>query len=315
MYSPVSLFNVARTLTFRRANFTSLWLEWLGLGVIAAIDVVWARGIGFHLLFGAGDFNVLLALVGVAICLGMAGQQRLALVAEYLALSLAMANVFTVFSYLALASSGALVDRQLLAADLLMGFHWFADYQFVAAHPFAVRAMDLLYNSMNLQALYVCVLLGVMNRKHSLRELFWLIFIAALLTNLSAIEFPALGPFQVYGLASHGGFLPDMLHLKSGHDLTFEFSRLTGVISFPSFHTVLALAYAYGARDTSIIGYAMAGANFLVLFCIPFIGGHYLVDMIAGLAVTLLSLLVVRTLFAPRTVKPVMPAEAAASVN
>ncbi len=308
MSPPVPTANDTHDAQYVRA--AGLMWEWLGLCVIAAIDAVWAQRIGFHLTFGGSDFNVLLAAVAIAGVFRLARWRRAGLVAEYLALSLVMAKVFTVFSYLAMASSGSLVDRQLLVADQALGFHWLADFQLLAAHPLAARAMDLLYNSMNLQALYVCILLGVMDRRHRLRELFWLIFLAALLTNLAAIEFPALGPFQIFGLASHGAFLPDMIRLKSGHDLTFAFASLTGVISFPSFHTVLALAYAYGARGTGLIGHGIAGANLLVLFGIPFVGGHYLVDMIGGAAVTLFSLLLVRAALAPRSISQAFAAAA-----
>jgi hypothetical protein len=139
------------------------------------------------------------------------------------------------------------------------------------------------------------VLLSLLRREGALKELFWLTFVAGILTNLLAIPLPAFGPFEVFGISTHATFLPEMLRLKSAHDLTFEMSKMTGVISFPSFHTVMALAYAYSARRTGIIGYVFLGANALMLIAVPFYGGHYLVDMIAGATVMLVSLFLVRT--------------------
>jgi membrane-associated phospholipid phosphatase len=52
----------------------------------------------------------------------------------------------------------------------------------------------------------------------------------------------------------------------------------------------MALAYPYGLRRTGPIFYIFAGLNFLMLFTIPFFGGHYLVDMIAGAGVMLAAL-------------------------
>ena len=65
-------------------------------------------------------------------------------------------------------------------------------------------------------------------------------------------------------------------------------SSLTGVVSFPSFHTTMALAYAYGFRRAGAIGWIVGALNFVMLFSIPFFGGHYLVDMIAGVLMAIL---------------------------
>ncbi|HEX4533498.1 MAG TPA: phosphatase PAP2 family protein [Rhizomicrobium sp.] len=214
---------------------------------------------------------------------------------EFIAITAFMTMAFTVFSYLCMAASGALVDRQLEAIDQAMGFDWLAGWHLLRAHPAMFNALRLLYNSLAWQALYLSILLGIMGRNGVLRELFWLLFIAAMLTGLIAMFFPAYGPFETFGLPAHGGFLPDMKHLKSGFDLHFALDKMTGVICFPSFHTVMALIYAYGFRKTGVIGYAIAGVNFVMLLSVPFMGGHYLIDMIAGAGVTLVSLAVVKT--------------------
>ena len=47
-------------------------------------------------------------------------------------------------------------------------------------------------------------------------------------------------------------------------------------------------------RGTGPAGWAMAGLNLVMLFAIPFFGGHYLMDMIAGAATMPLSLAMVK---------------------
>lgn len=269
--------------------------EWLGIAAVVAMSAIWATRIGFHLQIAWHNFTVVTAVLIVMFGLRLFGQKRGALIAEFLALTLAMAIAFTVFAYLCMASSGPLVDRQLLAVDKAIGFDWMAGWQILGAHPFVMQAAKTLYNSLSWQALYLCLMLGLMARERGMRDLFWIIFCSALLTDLCAILLPAYGPFETFGLSSHGAYLPDMKHLKSGGDLSFVLSDMTGVISFPSFHTVLALAYAYGFRKTGNIGYVIAAANLIMLFAVPFVGGHYLIDMIAGAAVMLLSLVIVKT--------------------
>jgi len=277
-----------------RGVFASVFVpEWLGLAAIIVVAMLWARLIDFHISITTRDFHVFAAVIASMALLRLFGQKRGALMAEFLALTLAMAMVFTVLSYLSMAVSLSLADRQLLAIDHALGFDWLAGWHFLTAHPLGLKAANLLYNSLTWQALYLCLFLGLMARKAAMRELFWLLFVSALLTDLIAIVLPAYGPFEIFGLASHAEFLPDMKYLKSGAALNFELGKMTGVISFPSFHTVMALCYAYGARKTGIIGHIVAAMNILMLFTVPFIGGHYLIDMIAGAGVMLLALAIV----------------------
>ena len=135
------------------------------------------------------------------------------------------------------------------------------------------------------------------------------VLVSALITHIAAIAMPAYGPFEIFGLSAHGSYLPDMLHVKSGRHLEFALAKMTGVISFPSFHTVMALAYAYAMRKTGAVGWFIAATNFVMLFSIPFYGGHYLVDMIAGAGVTALAIVAVKTataLASPRGFAPAL---------
>ena len=268
--------------------------EWLALLAVALIEIIWIQATGFRLHASWDDTQVLGVVLATMFGLRLFACRRGSLMAEYLGLTLCMALVFKVFSYLCMAASGPLVDRQLLALDRALGFDWLAGWHFLIAHPFVMTAMRWLYNSLTYQALYMCLLLGLMTRVTALREVFWIIFLSALVTNLFAIILPAYGPFEIFGLSSHGSFLPDMKHLKSGGAMEFKLSELTGVICFPSFHTVIALGYAYSLRRTGIIGYTLATANIIMLLGVPFLGGHYVIDMIAGAAVFGLATLGVR---------------------
>jgi membrane-associated phospholipid phosphatase len=82
--------------------------------------------------------------------------------------------------------------------------------------------------------------------------------------------------------------------------MEFTLSKMTGVICFPSFHTVMALGYAYSLRRTGIIGHTVGVANIVMLLGVPFIGGHYVIDMIAGAAIFVLAALGVRYTLARR---------------
>ena len=166
------------------------------------------------------------------------------------------------------------------------------------AHPLLVEGGRLLYQSMLIQGLYCTILLALLQQRAQMKELWRLTFIASIICCLGGMLFPALGPYKDFGLDSQGPFLPDMEHLLSHRDLVFAPGEMTGVVCFPSLHTVMALAYTYSARRTGPIFYLFAILNFLMLFTIPFFGGHYLADLIAGVGVMLAAAAIVRILAA-----------------
>ena len=72
---------------------------------------------------------------------------------------------------------------------------------------------------------------------------------------------------------------------------------MQGIVTMPSYHTVMAVLFTYAFRGTGLIGYGIATLNLVMLLSIPPIGGHYLVDMLAGGALALGAIAVQR---APR---------------
>jgi len=65
----------------------------------------------------------------------------------------------------------------------------------------------------------------------------------------------------------------------------------------PSYHTAMAVLFTYAFRRTGLVGYGIATLNVVMLLSIPPIGGHYLVDLLAGGALALGAIAVQR---APR---------------
>ena len=268
--------------------------EWCAVAALILLDVLWAARIPVTFTTTRDDFLVL--GLGLGACWGLRAMRlrKGGLMAEYFALTLTATTAICVLSYLCLASSGPLVDARLMAMDRALGFDWLAGYQFLSAHPVLKSVLGFAYGSLVYQGLYFCVLLALMDRKQRMRDMFWLFGLCALFACLGTLLFPALGPSKFFNIETHNGFVPVMEHILSGRDLTFALSGMTGVVSFPSFHTAMALAYVWAFRGTGPAGWAMAGVNLVMLLAVPFFGGHYLMDMIAGAATMLLSLAMVK---------------------
>lgn len=269
--------------------------EWSAIALLALIDAVWAAHIPLAFSATFADFLVPVLALGLMAGFRLFAFRRAGLIAEYFALSLAASTTVCVLSYLCLASSGALADARLMAMDRMLGFDWLAGYRFVHSHPLLSALLGFAYASLVYQGLYLCLLLGLMGDRLRLREMFWIFLLCALLACAGTFWLPALGPSKFFDIETATGFVPVMQHLLSGRNLHFALSGMSGVVSFPSFHTSMALAYGWAFRKSGAVGIGMAALNIIMLCAVPFFGGHYLVDMIAGAAAMLLALALVKT--------------------
>ncbi len=269
--------------------------EWGLVAAFAGVDAIWAYLAGLSFSFSIGA--VALPGIGLALALALRSMHRFeggALIFEYVALMTAMMHCVAVLTYLCAAVDRPLADAQLLGFDHALGLDWLYWFHALQARPLLYDAFGHVYHSLIYQALYFTILFGLMRQRERLREMFWIVVVGCLITSAGSVLVPALGTFKAFGLERLGAFIPVMEQLRAGTDLHFVIGRLTGIVTFPSFHTTMALVYVYGFRDTGIIGRAMLAFNAAMLLTIPFIGGHHFVDMLAGAIVALGAIALVR---------------------
>lgn len=278
---------------------TDFPLEWSAVVGLVLIDALWAERVGFSLAVSSLDGRALMmALVAAVLFRVTLQQSRGSLTAEFLAVSIAATTAFGILSYLSCAMARPLVDERLLQLDRALGFDWLFWFHLIVAHPVVETALKLAYDSLVYQGLYVAILFGLLGRRDRLRELFWITFVTGILTSAGSIFLPALGAYDAFRLRSLSDYIPDMEKLRAGADLHFELGKLTGIVTFPSFHTTMALVYCYGFRGTGAIGRTIFALNMAMLPAIPFYGGHYLVDMAGGAVVAAVSIMAVRSISA-----------------
>ena len=274
--------------------------EWLAVAALGLLDILLIPRSGIHFTVTGHDGYFLIPILFViAMVTRKLGGRRAGFIIEFLALMLAAAQALAVLTYIGMALSGPLMDKQFQSADQALGFDWLAWFRFVTERHSLAAVMKFLYFGLGYEALYFALLTGMMGEIARPREIFWLLLIACLITCIGGWAAPALGPFATYGLQqSYGAFVPEIEHLRSGHDMNFALGQIQGVVAFPSFHTTMALGMAYAFRKTGVIGWIIAAVNVFILLAVPVFGGHYLVDMIAGAGVFVFALAMVR--WAPR---------------
>jgi membrane-associated phospholipid phosphatase len=109
------------------------------------------------------------------------------------------------------------------------------------------------------------------------------------------------------------GWLVVFVALRDGSLSSFALLHMTGIVTFPSFHTALAIVLIYVHRPPLPSFVPLMILNVVMLVAIPFAGHHYLVDMIAGAGVAAISIAIVRLAIRPSLSEDSVSAVAATS--
>lgn len=212
------------------------------------------------------------------------------------------------FMYLASDTSAPLIDGALARADAALGLHWLPLLERVNAAPLVARGLVFAYATTGPVLILLFPLLAFSRREDRLMELVALIAVTSLFTGILMYLFPAAGAYAWFqpaaplwsNLSAQAGMwhYEVLQELRSGRPFTYLQSQATGLVTFPSFHTVLAIITAYAARGIRGVFPVLLVLNAIVVVSTVPEGGHYVVDVIAGGLVAVVGIVAVRA-FAP----------------
>jgi hypothetical protein len=207
--------------------------------------------------------------------------------------------VMSLFNYLLVPNGRPAIDPILARWDAALGYHWPAMVAWAAAHPVLNEIMRVCYLSTLAQIALCMVALGLTGRRRDLSALMIAITTAGTLTVLFWGLFPTAGPSAIDVLPpdvlmaarpvlgpSYGAYVTALL--RDGAPFLSP-NDLSGLVAFPSFHTVLALAATWHSRKVKWLFALLLPVNLAVLPAVLAHGAHHLVDIPAGVAVFLLA--------------------------
>ncbi|RVC81530.1 phosphatase PAP2 family protein [Mesorhizobium sp. M4A.F.Ca.ET.022.05.2.1] len=213
----------------------------------------------------------------------------------------ALSIALLLFSYLASATDRPLMDRYLAASDAALGFDWMAYVSLLNDHPSIAAALSMAYRSLQVQLLLLPAILALTGRSSRLLEFIALYGLAGCLTCLVVIAVPAAGAFNFYHPATDilrsFGSGASTRHLEQLHALRtlqpFLIEHPEGLVTFPSFHSALAVLFAYSVRGIRYVSVPIYGLNAMLILATVPQGSHYLIDVLAGFAIAAISIKVV----------------------
>jgi membrane-associated phospholipid phosphatase len=219
---------------------------------------------------------------------------RIADVAEA-AGALGLLAVFVPLLTCMLARTGApLADQRLIAWDAALGFDWLRIVTLLKDQQSLTLVLSHAYASLMQQPTVLLAVLGLAGLTHRLQQ-FALAWAIALVGTVLVFPFlPAVGGYLHHGLTPadfpfirvpapfmYGKVL---LAARDGSMSELGSLALEGIVAFPSFHTAAAVLLAWGFWGVRLVRWPALALNLAMIASCPFIGAHYIVDLIAGAA-------------------------------
>lgn len=259
----------------------------LGASCLVVVSILWNMWTEIH--WETSPPILLLSSVTLPVCILSAYFDRLPKLTEIL-FYLSLYCIFVFFSiqltYHCIAVGYPLQDAALSRADAAIGFDWLSWANFFAARPLLLKVTNWSYSSYAWQPLIIIPLLAILTPRRGNAELFLSLLFAMALTLIIAIFVPAIGPADALGFRPDPAPVIHALHASpSGQALPY-----IGVVTFPSFHTIMAILFTFACRGIRFVFPAALCLNLLMLVSVPRAGDHYLVDMIAGAVVALIAI-------------------------
>ncbi len=248
------------------------------------------------------------------------GMARLCTALECGALTLIMGLPVVVLSFAAMRLAFPLADATLIAADRAIGFDWVATVIAVDRLPMLARLLTYAYSSFGFQLLFLPMLLALLgHRARAYRFVLGYVLLCAIATAIGTF-FPALGAYEGHGfdprrlqhVDSWFGFffLETFQALRSAPDFVLSADNTAGIVTFPSIHAGIAALCAWAAWDSRLLRAPLLVLNLLMAFSALTNGAHYLVDVLAGLAVAVVTIAAVQRLTTVRAGGQAAPAMA-----
>lgn len=265
----------------------SIRVRWFIILALAAADAAGLRLTGMH-LEPSGVLKLGAALAAFSalalVYTRWRPRERLVDLAQTAAQLMAFFAAIGTASYLVTASALPLVDDALAAADRVTGFDWLHWFIWVHERRIVALVLKLAYVSATPQLALIPIYLALSGQAERNSRLIWELMLSlALIVPLSA-SFPAASAWVHYAVTDliPAVHMPDFTALRSGTMREIDLSRMEGLITFPSFHTTLAVLFVAALRKHRLALVIGGVVNGLMLLSIPSEGGHYLVDVIAG---------------------------------
>ena len=213
-------------------------------------------------------------------------------------------------TYIAAAAGLPMQDANLAHLDRMLGLDWRAYFNFIYDRPALIPYMSLGYAMIVWPMFVIPIVLGMARQYRRLQQFTLACALTLIVTTVISTLLPAIGTYYEYGIMpdlskfNPGGYLvqlQDLPLVRDGSLRVLDITQLGGIITFPSFHAAAAVLFLWALWSVWWMRPLALIANAGMLLATPMAGGHYFVDVFAGIAVAVLAIAAAKRLGARLT--------------
>lgn len=296
--------------------------EWGVIILIAAADIAFWKTTGLRLERWEPAAKGLLLIVAIwplvkiiTSATGIATQATF--LAEIPLKALAFGGAANLLTYFLAASGVHLYDDFIAQADGRLGFDWPAACRWTAAHPSILAVLRSAYSLLLIESGIVLYIIAVFYPDRARRFCTALIASTALTIVIAQI-LPAVGPFGTFsGLGLPTACFSDptalqgadqFLKLRTGGMESIDITAISGLIAFPSYHAAAAVLLTYFMRGVPVLFVCALAINTAMIAATPVVGGHYMSDILGGIAVAFATIWLIERLDRKSSNQRIVPA-------
>jgi hypothetical protein len=188
-------------------------------------------------------------------------------------------------------------DAWFAGIDRSLGLEVPAILQCMASLPAVNSFLKVSYDSLLLFYIMAIMLPPFCGHMGRAKELAVASLAAAVISIPISAVLPAMGPWDYYGYAAtpeQEKITTILSGLRGDGRYLLNFSQMEGIITFPSFHTILAILSAFALWPLRPLRWPAVICATLTVISTLTTGWHYLIDVLGGVVVTLLACLLAR---------------------
>jgi len=276
---------------------------WAIVIIVFLIDIIWINFSSFSIYYNLSDLGLyIFILLTFFIPYLFYKKFRPDLRMTTALLSFCWLLSFTggaiVLSYLAYTTDRALVTQALADIDSYLGIYPPAIVMWFWNHSWLNILSIIIYTSFLYQKPFILLYFSLRKDLYHLQSFIMQYMIAVLITICIGAYFPAEGTYAWYHFKPFTSQLGDVQRLYELRQNIVNLKALNGIIEFPSLHSALAVIYIYTFRDERrIIFIPVLILNILLLFSCISTGGHFFIDVLAGIAIAIVAIGIERLIF------------------
>ncbi len=226
---------------------------------------------------------------------------------------LLIATIMGPLTYVAGVTNWPLQDQTLLTIDRAMGMDPHTIARYANDHDWLGGLLVRSYILIKIILLAIPVVLALTSRFVRLQVFVFAFSLTLIMTLLISTFTPAVGTYYGLGIdpaqftsldgSMYSAQLRDILALRDGSLRHLELFKITGIVSFPSFHAASGILYIWALWPVRYVGGAAVALNLLMIASTPVIGAHYMIDVFGGVALAVVGIWLAKYLMVPSSAK------------